>query len=79
MNTNCLQVMKAEVAHVFPLAQLSVEINQGSGFELPVRIRAFKFSRCASLLDKPPLLTEVEVCLRLLRSNVSACYLRLFL
>ncbi len=36
-----------------------MEINQGSGLELPVRIRVFKFSCCASLLDKPPLLTVV--------------------
>lgn len=29
------------VAHVFPLAKLTVEINQDSGLELPVGIRVF--------------------------------------
>lgn len=38
-----------------------MEVNQGSGLELPLRIRGFNFSCWVSFLDKPLLVTGVEV------------------
>lgn len=38
-----------------------MEVNQGSGLELPLRIRGFNFSCWVSFLDKPLLVTGEEV------------------
>lgn len=38
-----------------------MEVNQGSGLKLPLRIRGFNFSCWVSFLDKPLLVTGVEV------------------